>query len=107
MLLLFSQFGGTRPGEQGPTWWSEHGKLGAVTFPSPHSPLSWFPQRALPSDSNTHQKFSGGLGKSEQVTTFSLLLLDVSKQLLLPKGPRLELRRPRKRLGRSSALTKG
>lgn len=89
--LLFSQFGGTRPEEQGLTWWSERGKLWAVTFPSPHSPLSWFPQRALPSPSNTHQNFSGGLGKRERVSAFSLLPADVSRQLLLPKGPRLEL----------------
>ena len=68
-------------------------------FPKPGAP-------GCPSfASKSSQKSSGGLGKGEQAATFSLFLLDVPRQLLSPKWPRLELRRPRQRSGHSSALT--
>lgn len=44
--------------------------------------------------SKSNQKSSGGLGKGEQAATFSLFSLDVPRQLLSPKWPRLELGRP-------------
>lgn len=62
-----------------------------MTSFTPHTPLSRFPQRSPSFPSDTHRKFSGCLGKGDQVKTFRRLLLDIPAQLLWPRWPTLQL----------------